>query len=113
MQFTFQPLQLLSRVIAAAVVALPLAALHLVVDDFERQAVAKMTHQELIAFVQEAHAGSFLGAYIHAAILVLILVAAVEAVAFAVRLAVGLFVARKPADAREDELVPARTNTFP
>jgi hypothetical protein len=106
-------MQPLSRVIAAAVVALPLAALHLVVDDFEREAIAKMSHQELIAFVKEAHAGSFLGAYVHAAVLILILIAAVEMVAFVIRLTVSLFVAKKPAYAPDDEMATAQANTFP
>jgi hypothetical protein len=52
MQVTFQPLPLLSRVAAALVVALPFAALRVAVDDFERQAIGNMSHQELIAFVR-------------------------------------------------------------
>ena len=113
MQVTFQPLQLLSRVAAALVVALPFAALHLAVDDYERQAIGKMSHPELIAFVKEVHSASYLGAYFSAAVLILIFVAAVEAVAFGIRLVVGLFGAGKPADVRDEVLVSARANTFP
>src|SRR6516162_4646696 len=113
MQVTFQPLQLLSRVAAALVVALPFAALRVAVDDYERQAIGKMSHQELIAFVKEVHAGSYLGAYVHAAIMILIFVAAVEAVAFGIRLVIGLFAARKPAGVRDDVFVPTRASTFP
>jgi hypothetical protein len=112
MQVTFQPLQLLSRVAAALVVALPFAALRMAVDDYERQAIDKMTHQELIAFVKEAHSASYLGAYVSAAVLILIFVAAVEALAFGIRLIVGLFGARKPADLRDEVLVSARASTF-
>jgi hypothetical protein len=112
MQVTFRPLQLLSRVVAAAVVALPLAWLRLAVDDFERQAIGKMSHQELIAFVKEAHSASYLGAYVEAAILVVILIAAVEALAFGIRLVVGLFGASKPSYAGEEEFAPERANTF-
>jgi hypothetical protein len=113
MQVTFQPLQLLSRVAAALVVALPFAALRVALDDYERQAIGKMTHQELIAFVKEVHAGSYLGAYVHAAIMILIFVAVVEAVAFGLRLIVGLFGAMKPADVRDEMLVSARAGTLP
>jgi hypothetical protein len=102
-----------SRVIAAVVIALPLAALHLAMDDFERQAIAKMNHQELIAFVEEAHAGSFLSAYLLAALGLLILVAAIEAVAFVIRLIAGLFGSRKPAYERDADAVFARANAFP
>ena len=112
MQVTFQPLQLLSRVVAALVVAMPLAALRVAVDDYETQAIGKMTHQELIAFVKEVHAGSFGGAYVQEAILIVILVGVVEALAFGIRLIVGLFGARKPADVREAVLVPARASSF-
>jgi hypothetical protein len=113
MQVTFQPLQLLSRVAAALVVALPFAALHLAVDDYERQAIGKMTHQELIAFVKEVHSSSYAGAYVQVAILILIFVAAVEALAFGFRLVVGLFGARKQAGLRDEVLVSARASTFP
>jgi hypothetical protein len=113
MQITFQPLQLLSRVVAALVVAVPFAALRLALDDYERQAIDKMTHQELIAFVKEVHSSSFLGAYLAAAVLILIFVVAVEALAFGIRLVVGLFGARKPGDVRDEVLVSARANTFP
>jgi hypothetical protein len=113
MQVTFQPLQLLSRVAAALVVALPLAALRVALDDYERQAIGKMTHQELIAFVNEVHAGSYLGAYLSAAIMLLVFIAAVEAAAFGIRLVVGLFGDRKSADVRDEEFVRAGANTFP
>jgi hypothetical protein len=113
MQVTFQPLQLLSRVAAALVVALPFAALRMAVDDYERQAIDKMTHQELIDFVKEVHSASYLGAYVSAAILILIIVAAVEALAFGIRLVVGLFGARRPGDVRDEELVHAGANSFP
>jgi hypothetical protein len=102
-QVTFQPLQILSRLAAVCVVALPLAALHMASDEFERQAIAGMSHQELIAFVKEAHANSFFGAYIAAAIMTLIIVAAVEAVAFVIRLVVSLFGAGKPSYAPAEE----------
>ena len=62
MQVNFQPLQILSRLMAVFVVALPLAGLQLALDDYERQAIPKMTHQELVAFVEEVHAASYLGA---------------------------------------------------
>jgi hypothetical protein len=113
MQVTFQPLQLLSRVAAALVVALPFAALRVALDDYERQAIDKMTHQELITFVKEVHAAGYLSAYFLSAIMILILVAAAEAVAFGIRLLVGLFGARKTAGVRDELLVSARASTFP
>ena len=113
MQFTFQPLQLLSRVAAALGVAVSLAALRVAIDSYERQAIGKMTHQELLAFVKEVLAASYLGTYLSAAVLILIFIAAVEAVAFGIRLIVGLFGANKAADVRDEVLVSARANSFP
>jgi hypothetical protein len=113
MQVNFQPLQILSRLMAVFVVALPLAGLQLALDDYERQAIPKMTHQELVAFVEEVHAASYLGAYFRTAIVMLILVAAVEAVAFVIRLIVVFFSAGKPPFARQDEFVSARVNAYP
>jgi hypothetical protein len=107
MQVTLQPLQILSRLAAVFVVALPIAALRLAVDDYERQTIRDMSHQELIAFVKEVHAGSFLGAYVLAAILTLILVAAVEGVALLIRLTVGLFCAQEPTHKGEKEFLDA------
>jgi hypothetical protein len=112
MQVTFYPLPILSRVVAVCVVALPLAWLHAAVDDYEREAVAKMTHQQLIAFVKEGHAASIVGAYLQAAVATLLLVAAVEAVAFGVRLAVGVFAGQNPSPAREEEWAAARADAL-
>jgi hypothetical protein len=96
-------MQILSRLAAVCVVALPLAALRMALDEFERQAIGSMSHQELLAFVKETHANSFFGAYITAAIMTLIVVAAVEAVAFVIRLVVRLFGAAKPPYAPAEE----------
>ena len=112
MQVTFYPMHILSRLLAVFVAALPLAWLHVALDDYERETIAKMTHQQLLAFVREGHAASFLGAYLQVAIVTLLLVAAIEAVAFGVRLTVGMFGVQKPAPVSEEELVPARANAF-
>ena len=112
MHVTFSLLPILSRVVAVCLVALPLAWLHVALDDYERETIAKMTHQQLLAFVREGHAASFLGAYLQVAIVTLLLVAAIEAVAFGVRLTVGMFGVQKPAPVSEEELVPARANAF-
>ena len=103
MQVTFYPLPILSRVVAVCVVALPLAWLHQVVDDYEREAIRKMTHQQLIAFVQENHAASFLAAYLQVAIVILLFIAAVEAVAFGIRLTVAVLGTKKPLSVRDEE----------
>jgi hypothetical protein len=110
MQVTFQPLQVLSRVVAVCMVALPLAALRMLIDDYERETIGKMSHQELIAFVKEVHASSFLGAYFLSVLTTLLIVVAVEVVAFGIRFTVRLFGAKKPAYVREDEFLPARAD---
>jgi phosphotransferase system glucose/maltose/N-acetylglucosamine-specific IIC component len=102
MHVTSGPMQFLSRVIAICVIALPLAGLRMAVDDYERQAIVKMSHQELIDFVKQIHASSFLNAYFLAAITTIILVAAIEAVALAIRWGVGWFTANQ--GARRTEL---------
>jgi hypothetical protein len=112
MQATFYPLHILSRIAAVCVVALPLAWLHLAVDDYEREAIRKMTHQQLIAFVQEGHSASFLGAYLPVAIVTLFLVAAVEAVALGIRFTVGVLAAKKSVPFREEELATARADDW-
>jgi hypothetical protein len=112
MQVSLQPLQLLSRLAAVLIVAIPLALLVVAVDDYERRAIARMTHQELIAFVEEVHSGSYGSAYLRAAIMMLILVALVEATAFVIRRIVGLFAQRKPAEETEVDYENVRTNIF-
>jgi hypothetical protein len=111
-QVTFRPLQILSRVVAVCMVALPLAALSVALDGYEREIIGKMSHQELIAFVEEGHASSFLGAYFLSMVTTLIVVVAVEAVAFGIRFAVGLFGAKRPAYVSEEEFDPARADAF-
>ena len=67
MQVTNLLLQILSRIAAVFLVALPLAALRLAVDDYESQVIEQMDRQQLIAFVKEVHASSYLSAYFCAA----------------------------------------------
>ena len=110
MQVIFQPLQILSRLVAVCLVALPLASLLVAIDDYEREVIGKMTHPELIAFVKEAHSSSFLSAYLRAAVVALILVAVVEAVAFGIRLTFGLLGIKKTPCVREDKLLAVRVN---
>jgi hypothetical protein len=112
MQVTFFPLHILSRVVAVCLIAVPLAWLHATVDDYERDAIAKMTHQQLIAFVREAQAASFFSAYLQATVVTLLLVAAVEAVAFGIRLTVAVFDAWRPAPVRAEELAAARADAL-
>jgi hypothetical protein len=112
MQVTFSPLHILSRIAAVCVVALPLAWLHLAVDDYEREAIAKMTHQQLLAFVRESHSASFLGAYLLDVAVILIFVAAVEAVAFGIRLIVGVLATKKPIPVPEEDMVAARADAW-
>jgi hypothetical protein len=108
MQVTILPLQILSRIVAVVLVALPLAGLRMAVDGFEREEIEQMNHQQLIAFVKEAHASGFLTAYLFALLGVLLLVAAVEGVAFVIRLIASPFVVRNPAPALEDDWGPER-----
>jgi hypothetical protein len=112
MQVALQPLQILSRLVAVCIVALPLASLHVALDDYEREVIGKMTHPELIAFVKEAHSSSYLSAYFLASIVTLILVAAVETVAFGIRLSFGLLGIKKKACVSEDKLLAVRANSF-
>ncbi len=89
MQVTFSPLQLVSRIVAVIVVALPLAGLRLAIDDYERQAIANMNREELVDFVKQIHASGFLSAYALAAVTTLMLVLFIEAIAFGIRIGVG------------------------
>jgi hypothetical protein len=106
MQVTNLPLQILSRIAAVFLVALPLAALRLAVDNYERQVIEQMDRQQLIAFVKEVHASSYLSAYLSALVWVLLLVAVVEGVAFVIRLIASLFVVRNPAPTLKDDWGP-------
>ncbi len=103
MRVTMLPLQILSRVAAVLLVALPLAALRMALDGYERQAIEQMDRQQLIAFVKEVHASSYLTAYCSALIGVVLIVSAVEGTAFVIRLIASAFVVRNPAPALEDD----------
>jgi hypothetical protein len=98
-------IQILSRILAVILVALPLAGLRRLLDDVEREAIAKMNHQDLIAFVKEAHTASYFGAYFQALCVLLIFVGAVELIAFLIRCVAGLFAAPGRVPVRERELV--------
>jgi hypothetical protein len=56
--------QIFSRFVAVVVVALPVGGLRMFVDDYEGEAAGRLTHQELIASIKEAHASSFAVAYL-------------------------------------------------
>jgi hypothetical protein len=90
MQITFQPLQIVSRLLATIIVALPLAWLRTAVDDYESQTIGKMSHKELVSYINEGHASSYYSAFVMSAIMLLIVILLVEAIAFGIRLIVGL-----------------------
>jgi hypothetical protein len=102
MRVTFQPVQILSRVAAVVLIGLPLALLRMAVDNYERDSIPKMSHQELIAFVEELHASSFLSAYGLALATTLVLVFLIEGLALGLRLIVGQVSGPKPAFVQED-----------
>jgi hypothetical protein len=103
MQITIHPLQIVSRVVAVCIVALPMAALHRYIDEAERQDIAGMNRQQLVAFVEEVHSASFLGAYLRAALMTLPVVLAVELIALGIRSIVGLFLPKRQAYVPDDE----------
>jgi hypothetical protein len=89
-------LQIASRIVGVFVVACPLAGLHRLVDDAENEAIAKLDHKQLIAFLREGHSASFLGAFVQSLCVLLVLVGAIELVAFLIRFVAGPFVNPKP-----------------
>jgi hypothetical protein len=112
MQVSIPPLQILSRVAAVLLVALPLAALRMALDGYERQAIEQMNQRQLIAFIKEVHASSYLTAYFSALIGVLLIVSAVEGTAFVIRLIASPFVVRNPAPTPEDDWGAGRGRVF-
>lgn len=112
MQVTIRPLQILSRIVAVCIVALPLGALQMLVDKHEHDAIGRMSHQELIAYVEEVHASSFAGAYCLATVGTLIVVGFIEALAFAIRCTARLFGPKMSPHACEDEYVPDHADSF-
>jgi hypothetical protein len=82
---------ILSRLVALLILAAPLAWLSLTLGEFEQAEIAKMSHQELLAYLHEGRDTSFGASYLLVAVLTLIYVALVEGLALPIRLIAGAF----------------------
>jgi hypothetical protein len=107
MQVTFQPLQILSRVVAVCLVALSVAFVLGLAEEQERETIGKLNQQQLIAYIKEGHASSFLAGYLQVAVVTLIFVLVVEAVAFGFRFLIGALATKRPVPVPDEELVAA------
>jgi hypothetical protein len=83
--------------VAVLVLAAPLAWLSNSISQIEQAEIAKMSHQELLAYLREGHDTSFGAGYLLVAITTLIYVAVVEGLALIIRLVAGAFRGRPDA----------------
>lgn len=104
MQLTIAPVQVISRVLAVLLVAVPLGFLALAIDRGEQEVIRKLSHQELLEYLRVGEASSFSEQYLYLVVISLLLLALVEVVAWVVRLGLGLIrpngavIAAQPAD---------------
>jgi mannose/fructose/N-acetylgalactosamine-specific phosphotransferase system component IIC len=85
MQITVRPAEILSRVAALVLMAIPLAALMQWITEVEREEVAQMSHQQLKEYLAKGHELGFTDNYLWATIMTAVYIFLVEAVAFVIR----------------------------
>jgi hypothetical protein len=100
MQITIRWLDIASRAVAVLLVGILLAWLSMQFGAWEKEAVAKMNHTELLNYLNEGYDASFLSHYVTVVVMTFLYVGLVEGLAFVFRLVVRA--------ARQEE----RTNDF-
>lgn len=86
MQFTIQPSQFVSRLIALLAVAFPLALIIQEASAEERRLATQLSHQELITYLQSGYEPSLGVNYLSVALFGLVVVVLIEVIAFVLRL---------------------------
>ena len=88
MQITVRPSEILSRLAALLLVAIPLAAFAQWMGEVERQEVARMSHEELKKYLMDGYEPGFAPNFGRVAALTAVYLLVVETVAFVIRLGV-------------------------
>jgi hypothetical protein len=88
MQISVRLVDIASRAVAVVLVALLLAWLAMAIGAWEKEAIAKMSHAELLKYLNEGYDPSFLSTYVRMLVISFLYVGLVEGLALVFRLIV-------------------------
>lgn len=91
MQFNVSPGQVVSRIVAVLILAVPIVLISQAIDSGEREYIAKLSPQDLRDYLREGQDDSFAGSYLVFGGLSLVYLGLVEGVAFLARLGMRQF----------------------
>jgi len=104
-QVTISPAQVISRVLAVLLLAVPLVWISSAMSNAEQELIARLSHKELLEYLQEGQVRSFGEQYLYVGGATLLYLALVEGVAGVLRLGMRLL---RPTST----LAPARTTGY-